>query len=189
MLPFEVPRLTTDLPVRVFPGVWKLLYFLRLTSWDGSPSLSLLSLFILIFFSNSFRRQWAAFLGAWCPLPAFGSCFVEFTQRSNVLWMNLWGESGLPVLFLHHLRTAPSNAFLVICICSLLLSWLLVLILYLCVDAFLPRLLYVYLYWWSFSFSFPISSCGLIFPPREVSLAFVVKLVWWYWILLAFACL
>ena len=28
--------------------------------------------------------------------------------------------------------------------------------------------------------SFPISSCGLIFPPREVSLAFVVKLVWWY---------
>ena len=29
----------------------------------------------------------------------------------------------------------------------------------------------------------------LCFPPREVSLAFVVKLVWWCWILLAFACL
>ena len=24
MLPSEVPRLATDLPVRVFPGVWKL---------------------------------------------------------------------------------------------------------------------------------------------------------------------
>ena len=27
MLPSEVPRLTTDSPVRVFPGVWKLLSF------------------------------------------------------------------------------------------------------------------------------------------------------------------
>ena len=29
----------------------------------------------------------------------------------------------------------------------------------------------------------------LCFLPREVPLAFVVKLVWWYWILLNFACL
>ena len=45
MLPSEVPRLTTDSPVRVFPGVWKLLSFSRLPSLDRSPSLSLLSLF------------------------------------------------------------------------------------------------------------------------------------------------
>ena len=52
MLPSEVPRLTTDLPVRVFPGVWKLLSFLRLPSRGGSPSLPLLSLFLsFIFFS------------------------------------------------------------------------------------------------------------------------------------------
>ena len=44
----------------------------------------------------SFRRQWAAFLGAWCPLPAFRSCFVEFAQRSNVLSMNLWGRKWSP---------------------------------------------------------------------------------------------
>ena len=36
------------------------------------------------FFPTSFRRQWAAFLGVWCPLPAFRSYFVEFTQCSNV---------------------------------------------------------------------------------------------------------
>ena len=49
------------------------------------------SLFLsFIFCPTSFRRQWAAFLGAWCPLPAFRSCFVEFAQRSNVLSMNLW---------------------------------------------------------------------------------------------------
>ena len=46
MLPSEVPRLATDSPVRVFPGVWKLLSFLRLPSWEGSLSLPLLSLFL-----------------------------------------------------------------------------------------------------------------------------------------------
>ena len=60
---------------------------------DGAPSLPLLSLFLsFIFFPTSFQRQWVAFLGAWCPLPAFTSCFVEFTWRLNVLLMNLWGE-------------------------------------------------------------------------------------------------
>ena len=65
MLPSVVSRLATDSAVRVFPGVWKLLSFLRLLSWDGSPSLSLLSLFLsFIFFPTAFQRQWAAFLGA-----------------------------------------------------------------------------------------------------------------------------
>ena len=50
MLPSVVPRLTTDLPVRVFPGVWKHLSFLRLPSWDRSPSLPLLSLFLSFIF-------------------------------------------------------------------------------------------------------------------------------------------
>ena len=27
MLPSEIPKITTDLPVRGFPGVWKLLLF------------------------------------------------------------------------------------------------------------------------------------------------------------------
>ena len=65
VLPSVVPRLTTDSAVRVFPGVWKLLSFLRLPSRDRSLSLPLLSLFLsFIFFPPSFRRQWAAFLGA-----------------------------------------------------------------------------------------------------------------------------
>ena len=66
--------------------------FLRLPSRDRALSLPLLSLFLsFIFFPTSFQRQWAAFLGSRCPLPAFRSCFVEFTQRLNVLLMNqLW---------------------------------------------------------------------------------------------------
>ena len=43
--------------VRVFPGVWKLLSFLRLPSQDKAPSLPLLSLFLsFIFFPTSFQR-------------------------------------------------------------------------------------------------------------------------------------
>ena len=106
MLPSEIPRLITDSPVRVFPRVWKLLSFLRLPSQDGSLSLPLLSLFLsFIFFPTSFWRQWAAFLGAWCPLPAFRSCFVELLSIQMFFWWICGGESGLPVLFLHHLRT------------------------------------------------------------------------------------
>ena len=71
--------------------------------------LSLLSLFFLsfIFFPTSFRRQWAAFLGAWCPLPAFRSCFVAFTQHLNVLLMNLWQRKWSPHPI--PLRTASSS--------------------------------------------------------------------------------
>ena len=77
-------------------------------SWDRSPPLTLLSLFLsFIFCPTFFWRQWAAFLDAWCPLPAFRSCFVEFAQRSVFFWWIFGGESGLPVLFLCHLRTAP----------------------------------------------------------------------------------
>ena len=90
-------QVSPDSPVRVFPGVWKLLSFLRLPSQDRSLSLPLLSLFLsFIFFPTSFRRQWAAFLGAWCPLLAFRSCLVEFIRRSNVLLMNLWVRKWSP---------------------------------------------------------------------------------------------
>ena len=65
MLPSEVPRLATDSPVRVFPGVWKLLSFLKLPSWDGSPSLPLLLLFLsFTFFLPPFKDNGLLF---WVP--------------------------------------------------------------------------------------------------------------------------
>ena len=70
---------------------------LRLPPQDGSPSLTLLSLFLsFIFCPTSFWRERAAFLGAWCPPPAFRSCFVKFAQRLNELLMNLWGRKWSP---------------------------------------------------------------------------------------------
>ena len=111
-LPSEIGKLPPDLPVRGFPGIWKL-PLLRLPSREGSPSLTLLSLFLsFIFCPTSFRRQWAAFLGASCPLLVIRSCFVEFAQHSDDLSINLWGESGLPVLFLRHLSSS-SDRFLI----------------------------------------------------------------------------
>ena len=65
MLPSEVPRLTTDSPVRVFPGVWTLLSFVRLPSWDGSLSLPLLFLFLYFtFFLPPFEDNGLLF---WVP--------------------------------------------------------------------------------------------------------------------------
>ena len=81
-------------------------HLLRLPSRDGSPSVTLLFLSLsFIFCPTSFPRQWAALLGAWCPLPAFRSCFVEFAQLQMFFWWICGEESGLPILFLHHLRT------------------------------------------------------------------------------------
>ena len=64
MLPSEVSRLATDSPARVFPGVWKLLSFLRLPSRDGSPSLTLLSLYLLYFVLCPFENNGLLF---WVP--------------------------------------------------------------------------------------------------------------------------
>ena len=66
--------------------------FLRLPSRDGTPSLPLVSFFVFYILSYLLSKTWVAFLGAWCPLPAFKSCFVEFTWRLNILLMNLWGR-------------------------------------------------------------------------------------------------
>ena len=94
--------------MRRFPGVWKL-PLLRLPSRDGSPSLALLSLFLsFIFCPTSFWRQWAAFLGAWCP--QLRSEVVLWSLLSVQLFFR-WicrGESGLLVLVLRHLGSSSS---------------------------------------------------------------------------------
>ena len=51
MLPSEVPRLTTDSLVRVFPGVWKPLFFKTLFPGQISIPTSFVSLFLLYIFS------------------------------------------------------------------------------------------------------------------------------------------
>ena len=101
MLPSEIAKLPADLPVswclETYSPSWH-------PPWDGSLSLTLLSLFLpFIFCPTSFRRQWAAFLGAWCPLPVFRSCLWYLLSIQMTFQWICWGESGFWVLFLCHL--------------------------------------------------------------------------------------
>ena len=107
MLPSEVPRLTIDLPVRVFPGVWKLLFFKTpFPRWISIPT-SFVSLFIFyIFFLPSFEDNGMLF---WVPDVLCWHSEVVLWNLLSVqmfFWWICGGESGLPVLFLCHLRTA-----------------------------------------------------------------------------------
>ena len=94
MLPSEIPKLPTDPPVRGFPGVWKLLLF-RLPSWDGSPSLTLLSLFIFYILSYLLSKTMGCFSGClmasvsvqklFCGIcSAFKCSFNEFVGEKVV---------------------------------------------------------------------------------------------------------
>ena len=55
MLPSVVPRLATDLAVRVFPGVWKLLFKDSLPKTELCPYLFCLSFCLLYFFLPPFE--------------------------------------------------------------------------------------------------------------------------------------
>ena len=65
MLPSVLPRLSIDLAVRRFTGVWKFVSKKRLPSRNRTPSLPLLFLSLFfIFFLISFRRLGLLF---WVP--------------------------------------------------------------------------------------------------------------------------
>ena len=97
MLPSEIPKLPHRAAGERVSWCLETSLLLRLPSQDGYLSLPLLSLFSsLIFRPTSFQRQWAAFLGAWCPPLVFRNCSVVFAQHSNALLMNLWGRKWSP---------------------------------------------------------------------------------------------
>ena len=69
MLPYLLPRPTTDLAARMFPGVWKP-FFLRVSSQDGIPfqgwsslPTSFVSFFIFYIFSYPFLKPMICFAG------------------------------------------------------------------------------------------------------------------------------
>ena len=112
MLPSLAPRLATDSAVRMFPGIWKRLSFLRLPSQDGAPFLYLcLSFYILYFFLPPFEDNGLLF---WVPDVLWWHSEVVLWNLLSVqifFWWICGGESGLPVLFLCHLRTTLTFLF------------------------------------------------------------------------------
>ena len=63
MLPSVVPRLATDSPMRVFPGVWKLLFFNTPFPGQSSIPTSFVSLFVFYIFSYLFLKTMGCFYG------------------------------------------------------------------------------------------------------------------------------
>ena len=96
MLPSVLPRLATELAVRVFPGVWKLL-FLRLLSRDGAPSLPLLCPFFVVYiFSYLLLKTMGCFSGCLMSSAVIQKLFCGIYSGLNVLLMNLWGRKWSP---------------------------------------------------------------------------------------------
>ena len=118
MLPSEILKLPTDPPARGFPTVWKLLLYDSLPGQVSIPN-AFVSLYF-IFCPITLQREWTVFLGAWCPLPAFRSCFMKVAQHSGDLLMSLWERKRSP-------RPIPLPSWdcppeYIICRCFLLFS-------------------------------------------------------------------
>ena len=109
MLRSEIPKLPTDLPVRVFPGVWKLLLYEDTLLGQISIPTSFVSLFIFYILSYLLLKKMGCLSGCLMSVASIQNLFCGICSAFNVLSMNLWGESGLPVLFLCHLRTASET--------------------------------------------------------------------------------
>ena len=95
MLPSEIPKLPTSHLWEGFLLFGNFSFTTPSPGWVSVPN-NCVSLLSFIFCPTSFQRERAAFLGAWCPLPAFINCFVEIVQHSKELLMNLWGRKCSP---------------------------------------------------------------------------------------------
>ena len=76
MLPSEFPRLTTYSPVRVFPGVWKLLSFFKtpFSGWISIPT-SFVSLFIFYILSYLLLKK----------IGCLSGCLMSFASIQQLL--------------------------------------------------------------------------------------------------------
>ena len=107
MLPSEIPKLPTDPPVRGSPGAWKLLFKGSLPGMGFCPYLFCLSFYLLYFVLPPFEDNGLPF---WVPdvvCPHSEVVLWNFLSIQMFFWWICGGESGLPFLFLCHLRTAP----------------------------------------------------------------------------------
>ena len=103
MSPSMLPRLATDSAVSVFPGVWKLLSFLRLPSHDRTPfpgwsslSTSFVSFFVFYIFSYLFLKTMICFSGClmspasiqklFCGVCSALKCSFEEFVREKVVF-------------------------------------------------------------------------------------------------------
>ena len=105
-LPSEFWKLPVDLPVRGFPGVWKLLLF-----YDSLPRISVpnsfVSLFIFYILSYLLLKTMGCFPGCLMSSASVQKLFCGVCSVFKCFfWWICGGESGLPILFLCHLSSS-----------------------------------------------------------------------------------
>ena len=92
MLPFEVPRLATDSPVRVFLGVWKPLVFKTpFLGWISVPT-SFVSLFVFYIFSYLLSKTMGCFSGCLMASPSIQKLFCGIYSGFKCLFDEFVGE-------------------------------------------------------------------------------------------------
>ena len=92
MLPSEIPRLATDAPERVFPGVWKLLFFK--TSFPGwiSIPISFVSLFIFYILSYLLSKTIGCFSGCLMSSASIQKLFCGICSAPKCSFHEFVGE-------------------------------------------------------------------------------------------------
>ena len=109
MFPSEIPKLPTDPLVSCCLETSPLS---RLPPHAGSRSLTLLSLYLLYFVLPPFKENRLPF---WVPGVLHQRSEVVLWKLLSIqviFWWICGGERGLPILFLCHLGTAPSQGLL-----------------------------------------------------------------------------
>ena len=102
MLPSEVPRLATDSPVRVFPGVWKPLFFKTpFPGWISVPT-SFVSLFIFCIFSYLLLKTMGCFSGCLMSSASIQKLFCGIYSAFKCSFEEFVGEK---VVFLSYSST------------------------------------------------------------------------------------
>ena len=151
MLPSVFPRLTTDLAGRVFPGVWKPLFF-KFPSRDGLPfpgrsslPTSFVSFFVFYIFSYLFLKTMVCFSGClmssaslqklFCGVCSALKCSFEEFVRENVifpsyssaifpsLWTAILIIKTQFLIWKHILKKKQKRSSYICYIVSIQLSW------------------------------------------------------------------
>ena len=93
MLPSVVPRLTTDSAVRVFPDVWKLLFFFKtpFPGWISIPT-SFVSLFFFYIFSYLLSKTMGCFSGCLMSSASIQKFFYEIYSAFKCSFDEFVGE-------------------------------------------------------------------------------------------------
>ena len=94
MLPSVVPRLATYSPVKVFPGVWKLLSFLRLR--EISIPISFVSLFIFYIFSYLILKTVGSFSRCLMSSASIQKWFCGIYSEYKCSFDEFVGEKVVP---------------------------------------------------------------------------------------------